>query len=157
MRKRMHASGGWAKAQWRCEEERFSAVAAHPLLGQPLLALDQHEEVTCTRREHGQIFVQGCCATGRNWGSYIHWGGLKGGSPEYHEQPRAKAPPCPNALRRSQGGACGAGGVRVVVEVVMVDSLRCGYEARPKSLEPRGTAPRSGSSPSCNLMYVQAV
>ena len=39
-----------AGAPWRCEETRFSAVAAHPLLGQPLLALNQHEEVTCTRR-----------------------------------------------------------------------------------------------------------
>ena len=48
-----------AGAPWRCEETRFSAVAAHPLLGQPLLALDKHEEITCTRRADVQTFARG--------------------------------------------------------------------------------------------------
>lgn len=48
-----------AGAPCRCEEERFSAGTAHPLLGQPLLALDKHEEITCTRRADVQTFARG--------------------------------------------------------------------------------------------------
>ena len=95
MRIRVPLEAG-AGAPWRCEEQRFSAVAAHPLLGQPLLALDQHEEVTCTRREQGQIRPSRRAAVTRAiTGAAARVGGVKGGSPEYHEQPRAKAPPRP--------------------------------------------------------------
>ena len=48
-----------AGAPCRCEGERLSAGTAHPLLGQPLLALDKHEEITCTRRADVQTFARG--------------------------------------------------------------------------------------------------
>ena len=110
MRIRVPLEAG-AGAPWRCEEQRFSAVAAHPLLGQPLLALDQHEEVTCTRREDGQTFARGCNVTGRNcgscmggWDSRIPLPSAMSSQEPKHRRAQCTAPLPRRRLRHMQAG-----------------------------------------------------